>query len=123
VHGPVPSVVPASYLQAVEIEYGPRCQLARVTFITDQGHSIQLEFPNGLTGNASGSEPFAVEVGDVVFVETDRIELAPPELWPEEQWVGVVRLRLGDESLIDISGRLHLIAGSKEVSSFGILGG
>jgi len=50
-------------------------------------------------------------VGDVVFVrdEDNHLERAPKELWPSYTWVGVVRLKLNDLTVIDTNGRWKMV--------------
>lgn len=36
-------------------------------------------------------------------------EAMPVELWPEESWVGVIRLHLSDIVFVDTSGRWRLV--------------
>ena len=96
------------------IETGPKRQLARVTLVTDEGRSAFVEFPDGTRATVSATEPLAVDKGAVILIGPDSITQAPAELWPEEGWVGVIKLRLGDDSLIDIGGRLRLVHGGAE---------
>lgn len=50
-------------------------------------------------------------MGDVVlFIDDDdgqRLEHAPPDLWGDEPWVGVVRLKLEDVTVVESGGRLR----------------
>jgi transitional endoplasmic reticulum ATPase len=71
---------------------------------------FHVEFRNGLVGTVAVEEPLAgVDVGSIVSINDDRVDPAPHELWPEETWVGVVRLRLNDVTIVDQSGRLRLV--------------
>ncbi|MCZ2814924.1 ATP-binding protein [Modestobacter sp. VKM Ac-2984] len=54
------------------------------------------------------------EVGDVIFIrprEEGGVEVrpAPPELWPNDSWVGVVKLRAKGKTVLDTGGRWQLI--------------
>lgn len=44
----------------------------------------------------------------LVRQEDDHVEVAPDELWLEESRVGVVRLVLGDEAVVDASWTLEI---------------
>ena len=92
---------------------GQRSDVARVRAISEDGHRLHLEFPSGQSATVDRSDqPFEWPVGSVVLVraQDNHIELAPDAVWPEESWVGVVRLRLDDVTVVDSSGRLRLIA-------------
>jgi Dyp-type peroxidase family len=79
-------------------ELGPPMQKGRIRAVSEDRRRLYLDFPNGLTGTVDRAERWDWPVGSVVLVrpEDDHIELAPTELWPEETWIGVVRLRLED---------------------------
>ncbi len=66
---------------------------------------------SGLVATVSADEPFELSVGTVVLVYPDenRIEAASSDLWTDETWVGVVRLRLDDVTVVDQGGRLRLV--------------
>jgi transitional endoplasmic reticulum ATPase len=66
---------------------------------------------SGLIATVRADEPFDVDVGTVVLVhaEDNRFELAPDDLWPDDTWVGVVRLRRDEVTIVDQSGRLRLV--------------
>ncbi|KAA0234618.1 MAG: hypothetical protein JJLCMIEE_03090 [Acidimicrobiales bacterium] len=101
------------------MEIGPSGPLARISAISEDGRRLFLEFRNGTSGSADGSEPFEFEVGDVVVMvtedgDTSFVEM-PPSCWPDEPWIGVVRLKLNDITLIESGGRLRRVPTSGEV--------
>jgi transitional endoplasmic reticulum ATPase len=51
-------------------------------------------------------------VGSLVFVTEDGLTPAPERLWPEHEWIGVVRAVLEDELLVDIAGNLRIFESS-----------
>jgi transitional endoplasmic reticulum ATPase len=65
----------------------------------------------------SADEPFDFEVGTVLLVRAadNHLEPAPASLWLEETWVGVVRLRLDDVTVVDSSGRLRLVPTNADI--------
>jgi transitional endoplasmic reticulum ATPase len=88
-------------------ESSARGYVARVRMVAGYGCQLYLEFPNGQTITVDRDEPFEeFNVGSVVLIwpEEDRIEKAPDELWPEESWAGVVRLKLPDVTVLDFGG-------------------
>lgn len=66
---------------------------------------VYIELRDGRIATVHGAEP--LPTGTVVLVDPDSnyIETAPSELWPEELLVGVVRLKLDDVTLLDTGGR------------------
>lgn len=61
--------------------------------------------------------PLRIPVGSIVLVSTadNHIEIAPHDLWPEESWVGVVRLKHPDVTIIDSSGRWRKVPTGSDV--------
>jgi len=77
---------------------------------------LYLEFRNGMFATVDGLDPFDTSttgfgIGRRVLVREkgDHVELAPDELWPEEPWVGVVRIKLEDATVIDSGGSWRLL--------------
>src|SRR5262245_21903988 len=85
----------------------PVSNIAKIRAIDENGCRLYLEFPNGAFTTVVNEEPFEYTVGSVVLVglNTNFIESAPDSLWPEQSFVGVVRLRLPDITVIDFGGR------------------
>jgi len=85
--------------------------VARVRKVDYDGCRLYLEFRNGQTATVDRDEPFEFGVGSVVLCrpEEQYIEEAPDELWPEESWVGVVRVKQSDTTVVDSSGRWKMI--------------
>lgn|GEM_PF-283349 len=100
-----------STVGSMDAKVGIRGDVARVSRVTENPARIYLEYPNGNQATVDGAEPLSWPVGTVVLVnaQEDYIEQAPDDLWPEERWVGVVRLRRDDVTVVDASGRLRLI--------------
>ncbi len=92
----------------MDAEIGPPSQIARVRAISDDRLTIFLELRSGLNATASATTPIDLAVGNVVLVrpDDDEMTLAPGTLWPEEPWIGVVRLRLEDITAVEVNGRL-----------------
>ena len=93
---------------------GPTGQLAKITAIDATGgdHRIFIKFQNGNTGWFDHPQPTFV-VGDVVLISTDlgsqRVDKVLNNTWPEELWVGVVKIRLPDITVIDSGGRFRAV--------------
>lgn len=85
---------------------------ARIRWVSDDGRRLYFELQNGNTGSVTSEHPTTYEPGDVVLIVVEeaqgqRLEAAPRELWPDEPWVGVVRLRHEDLTIVDSGGRLR----------------
>jgi transitional endoplasmic reticulum ATPase len=82
--------------------------VARVKAVNNDGHRLYLEYPNGQIANVDSENVFTFNIGSVVLIRIDEnqisIEPAPDELWPEETWIGVVRLKLEDITVVDSNG-------------------
>ena len=92
--------------------------VARVRAVVDNGRRLYLDFRNGLTATVDGQEPFEFDVGSVVLIRNNEnhIEKAPDELWPEESWVGVVRLKLPDTTVVDSRGQWKMLPTRTDIS-------
>jgi transitional endoplasmic reticulum ATPase len=93
--------------------------LAKVRSIDSDGNRVYLEFRNGTTGWVGGADLSLYSAGAVVLVHAERnyIELAPDELWPEETWVGIVRLKTKEATVLtDSNGRLRKLQTRDDVS-------
>jgi len=97
----------------MRLEWGPTGDLVRVQGIYDGRHRVFVEMRNGQTATLTSGAPVDWDVGTVLLVsrngEQSSFEPVPADLWPEESWVGVVRLHLSDVTVVDTSGRLRLI--------------
>lgn len=71
------------------------------------GQVLYMELRNGQIATVTGSGIGEFSIGDIVLVRVDEnhIEHAPMELWPDESWVGVVRIKRDDITVVDASGR------------------
>jgi transitional endoplasmic reticulum ATPase len=88
--------------------------LARVRSVTDDGRRVYLELRNHSVGTIDADTPSGWAVGDILVVYGDetagyRAEPAPREIWGDETWAGVARLKLDDISVIDSAGSLRIV--------------
>lgn len=86
--------------------------LARVRASTDSGRRLYFELRDGRIGTVDSETPQPHSPGDVVLIVSDddgnqHLEPAPSDLWGDEPWIGVVRLRLPDVTVVDAGGRLR----------------
>jgi transitional endoplasmic reticulum ATPase len=111
------SVLPYSCEIAYYDDVEQAADLCRVRAISADRRQLYLESRNGQVASVSAEMPFDFEVGTVLLVRVadNHLEPAPASLWLEETWVGVVRLRLDDVTVVDSSGRLRLIPTNPQV--------
>ena len=81
--------------------------VARVRAVSDDRQTLYLNLTSGQFATVSSSVPLTFPVGSTVLVNSDEdsITAAPDNLWPDDSWVGVVRLKHPDLTIIDSSGR------------------
>jgi transitional endoplasmic reticulum ATPase len=73
----------------------PARQVAKIVFVADDHRMVRAAMRNGDAFDVTFNDgPTSLQVGDVIYVEPEdnRIESAPAGLWPEDRWIGVVRL-------------------------------
>src|ERR1051325_10366779 len=92
-------------------EMSPSSSIARVRAVDPTSNLLYLELRNGQIATVSSSQPLEFSVGSIVLVrpEDNHMELAPDELWTEESWVGVVRLKHADITIVDSNGRWRMV--------------
>lgn len=83
--------------------------LAKVCHASSDRCRVMFELRNGNVGSATSNDPFPFDVGEVVLVTDRAIDAAPDELWTEETWVGVVKIKLDDQTVVDGAGRWRLV--------------
>lgn len=79
---------------------------------------LYIEYRSGLIASAEADEPTDMVAGTVVLVDpkTGALTPCPGDLWPEESWVGVVRLRLPDVTVVDSGGRWRLVTTRDDIT-------
>lgn len=115
------------YIHLMEVDVGEPSQVGRVSAISADGMRIWIRMAEGGTATVdSRGEQLEVPVGTVVLVRQadNHLELAPPEVWPaddeedpraDSRWIGVVRIRLDDVTVIDTGGRWHQVPTNDDV--------
>jgi transitional endoplasmic reticulum ATPase len=92
------------------VPYTGPFDVARVAGVSDTRRTY-LTYPSGKTGYFDNTSDHDFTDGDVVFVEaeTGYVELAPADVWPDDEWVGVVKHRTAKETVLEMGGRLILL--------------
>lgn len=91
------------------IEVGPPGILGRVRHVSEDGRVLSIELRNGHILPVTASSPSGLSVADVVLVRDNTLVRAPDELWVEQTWVGVVKIKGPDRTVVDGAGRWQLV--------------
>lgn len=97
------------------IEFGSTGQVVRVTAVGNGGALVCFDLRNGNAGSFAVSGEVAQDfaVGEVLLLITNgegqRVERMPSDVWPEELWTGVVKIKERDVTIIDTAGRWRTI--------------
>ena len=97
----------------MSVELGPTGILAKVTAIAEDGRTLWFDLRNGHSGTITDPDP-SLLVGDVLLVigdaDTGRsVQRVPDTAWPAEHWVGIVKIKLSDITVLESSGRFRIV--------------
>ncbi len=101
-------------MREMTIELGPSGLLAKVLAISDDGRSVYFDLRNGKAGSIDNVDQ-EYSVGDVLLITDDidnehtEIKKVPSSAWPDELWVGIVKIKLSDITAIDSGGRFRTV--------------
>ena len=82
--------------------------LARVIGVSADGHRVFFDLRNGKNGwfDQDGD---GLSTGDVILISGEgpgqRADRVDASAWPDDLWVGVVKIKLDDVTVIEASGR------------------
>ena len=102
----------------MSIEFGPTGQIAKVTAVSDDGYRVFIDLRNGNSGwfDQQNEE---CSIGDVLLVINhdgqQRVEKLPKSAWPDKLWVGVVRIKSEDITIINTGVQHHRVPTTTEV--------
>lgn len=92
----------------MSIELGPAGHKVKVIAVSEDGCRVFIEYRNGVTGWFDEQDSEFVK-GDVLLLLDEnglqRAEKLPSSVWPDQLWVGVVRIRLEDVTVIAVGGQ------------------
>ena len=93
--------------------------LARVTGVSADGHRVFFDLRNGDSGRFDQvGDDF--RTGDVILISGEgpgqRVDRVDASAWPDDLWVGVVRIKLDDVTVIEASGRIRKVPTRAEVA-------
>jgi transitional endoplasmic reticulum ATPase len=90
-------------------DLGRAGSVLRVRHVDDDAERAYVELTNGSTATVDGEVVLGWRPGDVLLATADgdrtSFDHAPDELWPHDAvWVGVVRLRREDITVVEVGG-------------------
>lgn len=101
----------------MEVTIGPTGQLARVTATSPDELRVFFELRDGRTGWLDSQE-HAFEVGDILLISDDHgqqsADKVPSSTWPDELWIGIIKIKLSDVTVVESNGRLRTIPTKSE---------
>ena len=104
------------------MEIGPDGILAKVTALWDGGSSGCLDLRNGKTATFQQSSE-TLTVGDVVLIVgdpefngADSIRKVPRSVWPDALWIGIVKIKAQDITVIESGGQFRTVQTVSEPS-------
>lgn len=92
----------------MSIELGPTGQIVKVTAVSEDGCRVFFDWRNGLSSYFDQRDS-EFEIGDILLLfEEDGLQQAkklPDSAWPGQLWIGVVRIKLKDITVISTGGQ------------------
>ena len=102
----------------MSIDLGPTGQLAKVTAVSEGGERVFLDFRSNLSGWFDSIDN-KFDVGDVLllFIEDGRqqVEKLPGSAWPDQLWIGVVRIKKDDITVVTVGSQNRAIPTTPKV--------
>ena len=95
----------------MSIQLGPTGQLAKVTAVSEDGGRVHFDLRSGLSGwmDQAGEEYEEYEIGDVLLLVNEdghqQAEKIPRSAWPDKLWIGVVRIKSENITVITAGGQ------------------
>ena len=92
----------------MSIQIGSTGQLAKVTAVSEDGGRVYFDLRSGFCGWLDQVD-LEYEIGDVLLLVNEdgrqRVERLPSSAWPDQLWVGVVRIKSEDITVITAGGQ------------------
>ena len=102
----------------MSIELGPTGQIAKVTAVSEDGCRVFFDLRNGTSGWFD-QQYGDYATGDVLLVVNEeggqRAEKLPSSAWPDQLWIGVVRIKSEDITIITAGGQNRRIPTTTDV--------
>ena len=96
--------------EQMQIEMGPEGKLAKVTAI--DGDRVYIEYRSGTTAWFDQSQ-IILQRGDILSLSTGEYSTSvtkiPTEAWPDNLWIGIVKLKLDDITILEVDARFRKV--------------
>ena len=96
----------------VDIELGATGKVAKVVAVSEDGLRVFIEYRNGFTASFDQLEP-NFQKNDILLIGTNEegntVNKIPNDIWPDTVWVGIVKIKLDDISVIESNGRFRTV--------------
>ena len=87
----------------MSIKLGSTGQIAKVTAVSEDGRRVFFDLRNGLSGWFD-QQDLKYDIGDVLLLLNEdggqRAETLPSRAWPDQLWIGVVRIKSEDITVV-----------------------
>lgn len=83
-------------------------QVARIREIVDRHHAY-IEMPNGAVAWVKVENTSKYHTGQIILAFDDRIEPAPENLWREDPFISVVRIKDPDITVLEFAGHPRIV--------------
>ena len=102
----------------MSIQLGPAGHKVKVTAVSEDGCRVFFEWRNGVSGWFDQQDNEFVK-GDVLLLFDEsglqRAEKLPGSTWPDQLWIGVVRIKLEDSTVIAVGGQNRRVPTTTDV--------
>ena len=102
----------------MSIQIGSTGQLAKVTAVSEDGGRVHFDLRSGFSGWLDQVD-LEYEIGDVLLLVNEdgrqRAEKLPSSAWPDQLWVGVVRIKSEDITVITAGGQNRKVLTNTDV--------
>ena len=101
--------------ESMDVMLGDAGKLAKITAISDG--RIYFDFRNGQTGWLEPANP-NLAIGDIMLINDDQDNQSatrvPRSTWPDELWIGIVKIKDNDLTVIESNGRFRMIPSTEQ---------
>ena len=102
-------------IKKMTVEFNSSGLLAKITAIGEDDRTVYIDFRNGKSGSFNTTQQ-RFTVGDVLLISGDIENNIDVELtkmsgnaWPDDLWVGVVKIKCPDITVIESGGRFRTV--------------
>ena len=102
----------------MSIQPGPTGQIVKVTAVSEDGSRVFFELRNSLSGWFDEQDA-EYDVGDILLLVNEnglqRAEVLPRSAWPDQLWIGIVRIKAEDTTVITTGSQNRSVSTTTDV--------